>query len=177
MNRKIMLAFALAGALAMTTATVLADLEDFNPATGTGFLGKGDVQSAFGWDNAEAQANIPNISAFFTELTQHVEQACYTEGANQVFVTNRVGTRTSAPIGLNWEPRIHQQIDGIYFLGYTSDPDEALEDSEIDWVGPNNGCPPHTHPKFAPTFGEITVGPIFATFEGDTEQVWPSTED
>ncbi len=29
----------------------------FDPATGTGFVGKGDVQLAFGWNNAQMQAN------------------------------------------------------------------------------------------------------------------------
>jgi Spy/CpxP family protein refolding chaperone len=27
----------------------------FNPSTGIGFVGKGDVQNAFGWNNADLQ--------------------------------------------------------------------------------------------------------------------------
>lgn len=61
-----MLGFALAGALAMTV-TVMADVEDFDPETGTGFVGKGDVQSAFGWNNEEAQLHIPDVT-FSVEL-------------------------------------------------------------------------------------------------------------
>jgi hypothetical protein len=171
MNRKSILAFALVGALTATT-TVLADLEDFDPATGTGFLGKGDVQSAFGWNNAEAQVNIPYVT-LSAELTRTVTQACYTTAQDQHWVVDRHGTQTTDPLDLNWEPRIHHQIDGIYLLGYT-DPSAIDWDAiETDWEGPNNGCPDGTHPKFAPTFGPITLGGLFATFDGDTEQVWP----
>lgn len=52
--RKSALALALAGFAGVVLATIT-----FNPPPGdcTGFVGKGDVQTACGWNNAQLQAN------------------------------------------------------------------------------------------------------------------------
>ena len=58
-------------ALAISTAALAA--VTFDPATGTGFVGKGDVQLAFGWNNAAAQANVNGVSfSYATETTYDV---------------------------------------------------------------------------------------------------------
>lgn len=45
-------------------------------ARGTGFVGKGDVQSAFGWNNAQFQANASGIT--FTYANDLIEvQSCW----------------------------------------------------------------------------------------------------
>src|SRR5918996_4693526 len=41
-------------AIGMTAAFALVT---FDPSTGTGFVGKGDVQTAFGWNNKQLQNN------------------------------------------------------------------------------------------------------------------------
>ena len=177
MNRKSMLAFALAGAIA-TTVTLLADV-DFDAATGTGFSGKGDVQSAFGWNNEEAQLHIPEVT-FAAELVQTEKQGCYITGVPPVPAT-QVGYRhhsRTATRDVNFDPRIHHQIDGIFLTGYASD--------EIEWsdwsdpVGDNgetvgNACPgfPGTHPAKAwIDEGTVATG-LFVTWEGTTVQIWP----
>ena len=86
----------------------------FDPVTGAGFVGKGDVQSAFGWNNAQAQANIPSIT-FFVRVTQQRTQTCQTE-PQHVVTGQRSGTR-SLSNHVAYDPRIHHQIDGIILDG------------------------------------------------------------
>ena len=181
MNRKSMLGFALVGALAMS-AVVFADVE-FDGTTGIGFSGKGDVQSVFGWNNAEAQLNIPYVT-FAADLVQTEKQGCYRTGVPptpETLVGYRHHSRT-ATRDVNFEPRVHHQIDGIFLLGYSSD--------EIEWsdwsdpVGDNgetfgNACPgfspqgPSTHPaKEWIDEGTVVTG-LFVTFDGETHQIWP----
>jgi hypothetical protein len=172
-----MLGFALAGAIAMT-AVVIADV-DFNPATGVGFSGKGDVQSAFGWNNAEAQANIPYVS-FSAQASQTRKQACYTN-PDQVFTGYyRYSTRTASQ-DVAWEARLNKQgdITGIYLNGYSS---EIVWSDWSDWVrdptlGPGDvggdRCPNGTHPKFGPIEGEISASALYVTFLDESVQIWP----
>lgn len=50
----------------------------FDPETGIGFVGKGDVQSAFGWNNSAAQNNAKNVTFTYTQ-TEEMRQDCYTD--------------------------------------------------------------------------------------------------
>jgi len=181
MNRKSMLGLALVGAIAMT-AVVIADVE-FDPETGIGFSGKGDVQSVFGWNNAEAQQNIPNVT-FSADVVETEKQGCYVTGeppSPATLVGYRHHSRT-ATRGVDFEPRIHHQIDGIFLLGYSSDEVEWSEWS--DPVGDNgetfgNACPgfappgPSTHPAKEWIHESTVVSGLFVTFEDETHQIWP----
>ena len=106
--------------LAFVATAALASVT-FYPATGTGFVGKGDVQSAFGWNNAAAQANIAGIS-FTYESSVTVHGTCYwvtgegTRGEQEHFVNH---TKASSIAGtVLYSPRVHHQIDGINLTGY-----------------------------------------------------------
>lgn len=70
MKSKSIIGLALAGAIA-TSAAVMAAVT-FDPETGNGFVGKGDVQTFEGWNNAQAQANA-----------QYVEFRAYSESTNE----------------------------------------------------------------------------------------------
>lgn len=61
MKRKLNLlaAVAVTGVLGITGAAVAA--VDYDPATGSGFVGKGDVQYTFDWNNAKLQANASTV--------------------------------------------------------------------------------------------------------------------
>lgn len=55
--------FAALAASAAMVATSAAALVTFDPATGTGFVGKGDVQLAFGgWNNAQLQSRASGVT-------------------------------------------------------------------------------------------------------------------
>jgi hypothetical protein len=67
--------------IAVTAATLLlapaaSAAVNFNETTGTGFVGKGDVQVAFGWNNKQLQTNAGTVKFSFTQdATQAVTQA------------------------------------------------------------------------------------------------------
>ena len=59
-NLKLLVATAAVGAVALTgTATAAVT---FDPASGTGFVGKGDVQVPFGWNDAKLQQFATGVS-------------------------------------------------------------------------------------------------------------------
>jgi len=57
--KKLLLAAAAATAFVSTAAWAIVT---FDPDTGYGFVGKGDVQTPFGWNNAAAQREARNVS-------------------------------------------------------------------------------------------------------------------
>lgn len=61
MNKQLLTAIALASMTAAALAAVT-----FNPADGTGFVGKGDVQDAFAWNNAQLQSNAAGVTFTYT---------------------------------------------------------------------------------------------------------------
>lgn len=49
----------------------------FDPATGTGFVGKGDVQVPFGWNDAKLQTNAPHVTFTYEKhSTEEYEAVC-----------------------------------------------------------------------------------------------------
>jgi hypothetical protein len=70
--RKLTLAAALAAATISTTALATVT---FDTNSGTGFVGKGDVQTAFGWANAKAQANQNGVT-FVANATIEYDVTC-----------------------------------------------------------------------------------------------------
>ena len=118
MIRKSMIGFALAVALAMS-ATVMATVT-FNSATGTGFVGKGDVQSAFGWNNASMQANAGGVT-FGSRETQRRYKDCVDNGNPNDGQIRLVDERTQSKTinaSVQYDARTHKQIDGFILNGY-----------------------------------------------------------
>jgi hypothetical protein len=72
---KILLGIAAAAAATVAIATVT-----FDPNTGTGWVGKGDVQSAFGWNNKAMQTNAAGVTFKFEEITTYVITCEWTTG-------------------------------------------------------------------------------------------------
>jgi hypothetical protein len=65
---RIVIPLALVGALFAATGTALATV-GFDPATGTGYVAKADVQAAFGWKDQAFQANARKLSFHSERLT------------------------------------------------------------------------------------------------------------
>ncbi len=62
-----MTATLIAGVVAVGLASVT-----FDPATGAGFVGKGDVQLEYGWNNAQLQANAATVEFRYNSSTETV---------------------------------------------------------------------------------------------------------
>lgn len=92
----------------------------FNP-DGTGFVGKGDVQLALGWNNAVLQQNALALK-FSYQVQDKYDATCAwttTTGSGKTIyhdVTVKKTVQVYDTISFN--ARIHQQIDGFILKGF-----------------------------------------------------------
>jgi len=126
-----------AAALAMAATTAHAEVT-FDPATGTGFVGKGNVQLAFGWNNATLQRNADGVSfAVLTESVTEVEWTCTNTRNENVQERSRTTTTTTEGL-VDSVGRLRNQVTGFNLLGYTG----GSAATTTETAGPPlNGCP------------------------------------
>ncbi|PWI15537.1 hypothetical protein DI272_16160 [Streptomyces sp. Act143] len=111
-----------AAAVALATGPALAAVT-FDPATGTGFVGKGDVQTAFGWNNKQLQTNAPGVT-FAYDATTHYSAVCEwitgagTKGQKTHDITLNRHTGVSNTVA--YDPRVQTQITGFTLTGFGS---------------------------------------------------------
>jgi hypothetical protein len=86
MSKRFFSGIALAFVAALLVVLPAAASVTFDPLTGTGFVGKGDVQSAFGWNNQQLQANAAGVS--FTYIVEGtLSQTCEREAGASEAIT------------------------------------------------------------------------------------------
>lgn len=119
------------GALAAGTATAAVNID---PATGQGFVGKGDVQTAFSWNNNKLQSSATGV-AFRYDTEQHYSATCtWTTGeGTKGERTHNVDHATSSTVNseIVYDARTHKQIDGFTLTGFGS----VTETGEVPVVG------------------------------------------
>ena len=127
MKKVLVGALVLISVLVLFTGTALAAVS-FNPSTGTGFVGKGDVQTAFGWNNAQLQKNLSNVRFYYQsyqEYTVSEEWSTLAGGSKNTFVNTHTITKTTV-CSVNgvvaYDARVRNQITGIYLTGYQGVP-------------------------------------------------------
>jgi len=111
----------------------------FDPETGTGFVGKGDVQTVLGLNNAQMQAQAPNlVFTYETTDTYQVINAWATGNAvNPVSLNYHTATVTTS-IGVNnsviYDSRKNSQgqVTGFNMTGYGT----VVVDGTIPVVSP-----------------------------------------
>lgn len=120
--KKIFLAAAAATALISTAAFASVS---FDSSTGTGFVGKGDIQVLYGWNNAQAQSNAKLVS-FSYDATDTYDVACEwtttTGGPNshEIFHDITVPRHTRVASSINSDPRKTGQYTGYNLNGFGS---------------------------------------------------------
>jgi hypothetical protein len=111
---------AAAAALAVVSTAAVASVT-FDSSTGTGFVGKGDVQLAFGWNNAAAQKNATAVS-FGYDAVDKYDVECYwetTTGNGRVVVHDiTVPRHTSVSSAVTYEARKTGQYTGYNLNGF-----------------------------------------------------------
>lgn len=120
MQRKMMAVMGAAALIVMTSAFSMREVI-FNPETGTGFVGKGDVQLVFGWNNKQLQ-DASGTTEFRYEGVSVTETAwtCsrINNGGNES-VTPRNRTVTTSLTGvLSVVERTRNQITGFLLTGF-----------------------------------------------------------
>jgi opacity protein-like surface antigen len=166
------LAVAVAAVFAFS-AVALAAVE-FDPEDGTGFVGKGDVQQPFGWNNKQMNDNAADVSFFYQE-GQTVEQDCVSSdgGAPPTFTV--VGQRTKTQ-GIDEEVEYEKRrnggnsnLTGFILLGY----DEEPEFSEGTWTA----CPAGSTQQGQVRVVSTTDGGLFAKHGSISHLIWNPDEE
>jgi hypothetical protein len=127
--RKITLAAAAAFAVLSTAAMATVT---FDPATGTGFVGKGDVQTAFGWNNAAAQNNAKAVT-FSYRLQNKYDVTCewetVTGGPHSKTIVHDVTTKkvTNVNDTVAYDARQMKQYTGYILSGFGSQTSTGTE--------------------------------------------------
>jgi len=95
----------------------------FDAATGEGFVGKGNVQSAFGWNNAALQLCAPigdvNCVEFRAETTTETTWQCRNSNNQNIQERTRTATTSGVFNDTSREPRNRNQVTGFLLTGYT----------------------------------------------------------
>ena len=125
MNRLRILKGALAASAAFAFAAAAYAAVTFDPATGTGFVGKGDVQLALGLNNAQLQAQAGSlVFTYATTTTYKVTEVWATGNPNQPKSLNSHEVEVTTIAGVNgsiaYDPRRQNQVTGFNLNGFSS---------------------------------------------------------
>jgi hypothetical protein len=116
----------------------------FDPASGKGFVGKGDVQLAMGWNNAQLQANAHSVAFNYVVREVYAVTEVFATGnpdnpwslnVHEIAITMVYGIRSSVDADPR-QVRGQKQFTGFNLFGYTgvSVSGSLPEPDYIDWV-------------------------------------------
>lgn len=107
--------------------------------TGNGFVGKGEIQTPFGWNNAKLQANAAGVT-FGYNTTENYSAVCtWITGAGTRGERTHTVTHTSATSvagAVSYDARVRTQITGFTLTGFAGAP---VVTGEVPVVG--GACP------------------------------------
>jgi hypothetical protein len=119
--KKLYLAMGLALVAMLVAAGAVYAAVTFDSSTGKGFVGKGDVQLAFGWNNAKLQANASGVSFTYNATDTYSATCSFVTGAGtRGEQTHNVSIprHTSVNSTIQYDARTHKQIDGFLLTGF-----------------------------------------------------------
>lgn len=102
-------------------------LVTFDPENGEGFVGKGDVQLAFGWNNSALQENANGVTFQYAAIDEYEAVCEFTTGPAHSRTTHTI-TETEltsvagAPDGDPRKVKGQQQFTGFDLEGFEEDP-------------------------------------------------------
>lgn len=147
----------------------------FNPATGIGFVGKGDVQSAFGWNNAMLQANAGSLTFTYVALDKYSAVCTFTTpGGKKEDKIHNVGHKRNVGVSgaVAFKPRVMNQITGFNLTGISSGVVTGGDKVPV-LNGPCPGNPGHdgiwTSVSLISSTTSLTV-----SHSGTAVQIWPA---
>ena len=173
MNKMLLAAVA---ATAMISSAALASVTyDDN---GFGFVGKGDVQLAFGWNNKAAQTNA-NAVAFSFEAQESYAVTCewetVTGGRNSKIIEHAVTNHRSSSLSsiVAYDARLKNQYTGYNLNGVTSSVVTGTATPEIGDACAQGGglADPDPAPNDAVVTAvelESSTGGLYVTFNGNS---------
>jgi hypothetical protein len=165
--RKLYLAMGLALVAMLVAAGAVFAAATFNPETGEGFVGKGDVQTAFNLNNKQLQQQAENVSFTFVTVSEVSWTCTNTRNENE-----QVRSRTITSEGLfeSVTRDNKKQVTGFLLTGFdpASPPETSTEGP------PLNSCPSGPWTLTEPAGDPVPVpeeSGLFATLNGVTVQI------
>ena len=172
---KLMTGIATAAVAVAAWATVT-----FDPVTGTGFVGKGDVQTAFAWNNSMLQKNLKNVTFTFNDSSSSVITCQWTTGPDwNPSPHTQTHTRSVSVAGVvAYDPRVRNQITGITLKGYQGNVTDSFTLDGSPWnaiVNVGDPCPGNDgNGKVVTDITTTGTGAVLnANYGGVSKQVWP----
>jgi hypothetical protein len=142
----------------------------FDSETGTGFVGKGDVQLKYGWNNKQLQDNAASVSfRYNAEVVEEVSWTCTKDGETNSQQRQRTTTNSTAGV-LSHIARERNQITGFVLSGYAGNPTVVVGATE----GPAlNSCPSGWSVTTPPGTPEVvsSTGGLEVSTGGDFEVI------
>jgi hypothetical protein len=131
--KSVLTATVLATALVATSASAAVI---FDSATGEGFVGKGDVQTAFNWNNAQLQNNAAGVSFSYEAIESYAYVCSWTTGegtrGEQTHTLNRK-TKSGVSGAVAYDARRANQITGFILTGWSGD--TTVTGGDVPMVG------------------------------------------
>lgn len=163
MSRKLVIAALTAMLVLVVAVSVALAIVTFDPSTGAGFVGKGDVQLAFGWNNATLQQNA-NAIGFSYNYGQIAYQDCEaTIGRFTISATLRRIQLVHDVI--QYDARTHKQVDGFVLQGYGT----------ITVFGATPVCPDFATPIGDLYYSDPILPQLDVTYNGSFAKIWQPT--
>jgi hypothetical protein len=114
----------------------------FDASTGTGFVGKGDVQLAFGWNNAQLQRYASGVTFGFDSSDVYEGVCVWTTGeGTRGEKTHSITRKKHVDVygSVAYDARMRNQITGFILKGYAGDPVVSGNVPTVGGVCPGNG--------------------------------------
>lgn len=165
---KKLFATALVAAAGMANATVT-----FQPETGTGFVGKGDVQLAFGWNNAQLQSRAAGVTFTFEASEVYTAVCTWTtgEGTRGESVHNVKHKRSVGVTGtVAYDARVRNQITGFNLTGYAGTPTSSGDVPVFNGPCPGNAGTDGVWTSVSLTSSSVALNVIYS---GVAVKIWP----
>jgi len=162
--RKLYLAMGLA-LVAMLVAAGAAFAYTLN-ADGTGFVGKGEVQTAFGWNNAALQKNASGVTFSYNTQDTYTAVCTFTTGeGTRGEQTHNIDHNTSTTVSsaVAYDARVKNQITGFTLKGFGA---TTTTGGSVPVVG--EPCPGNqgTDGTWTSVTKTGSTGGLYATFGG-----------
>jgi hypothetical protein len=105
----------------------------FDADTGEGYVGKGDVQTAYGWNNKQLQDNAEGLT-FTYEASGEYTLVCSRTHPQQGYQEQTFKDRVFSITGsVDYDPKKQNQISGFNLSGYVGEPEFNGQDCPEGW--------------------------------------------
>jgi hypothetical protein len=170
--RKLYLAMGMALVAMLVGAGAVFAAVTFNPANGTGFVGKGDVQLAFNWNNNQLQQNAKDVTFSYNSTdTYDVTEEFDTgnpdkpKSINHHIITQDKSTTVNSSV--TYDPRVRNQITGFNLTGKGT----TTTSGSIPQVG--DSCPNGFNCVVTDVQLVSSSGGLYAKYGGTSVLIWP----